>query len=72
MMFVSTPTDKALGASEGSTIWGLEAGEVGEQVDELVREGRVKDAIGLVESVGEAGLSPVRIPNHYWTRVDEF
>jgi hypothetical protein len=59
MLLVSTPTDKTLVASEGSTVWGLEAGDVGEQVDELIREGRVGDAIGLVESVGEAGLSPV-------------
>jgi hypothetical protein len=28
-------------------------------VDELLREGRSMDAIGLVESVGESGLSPV-------------
>jgi len=45
--------------SEGSSIWALRAGDVGEEVDELLREGRSMDAIGLVESVGESGLSPV-------------
>lgn len=45
--------------SEGSSVWALRAGDVGEEVDELLREGRSMDAIGLVESVGETGLSPV-------------
>lgn len=59
VLFCSTPTDKALLQSEGSSIWALRAGDVGEEVDELLREGRSMDAIGLVESVGESGLSPV-------------
>jgi hypothetical protein len=59
LFFVSTPTDRALLSSEGSTVWCLKASEVGIQIDELIREGRVADAIGLVEAVGEAGLSPV-------------
>lgn len=45
--------------SDGSSIWAVRAGDVGEEVDELLREGRSMDAIGLVESVGESGLSPV-------------
>jgi len=60
VLMVSTPTDKALSQSEGSSIWALRAGHVGEQIDELIREGRLADAIGLVEAVGEDGLSPVR------------
>jgi hypothetical protein len=59
VLFCSTPTDKALLQSEGSSIWALRAGDVGEEVDELLREGRSIDAIGLVEAVGESGLSPV-------------
>jgi hypothetical protein len=49
--------------SEGSSIWALRAGDIGEEVDELLREGRSMDAIGLVESVGESGLSPVSLMN---------
>jgi phage gp46-like protein len=59
VLFVSTPTDRALSSSEGSSIWAMKCRDLGEQVDELVREGRVTEAIGLVEAVGEAGLSPV-------------
>jgi hypothetical protein len=59
VLFCSTPTDKALLQSEGSSIWALRAGDIGEEVDELLREGRSMDAIGLVESVGESGLSSV-------------
>lgn len=60
ILLISTPTDKALSQSEGSSLWALRSGEVGQQIDDLVKEGRVSDAIGLVEAVGEAGLSPVR------------
>lgn len=59
VLFCSTPTDKTLLQSEGSTIWALRTGDIGEEVDELLREGRSLDAIGLVEAVGESGLSPV-------------
>jgi hypothetical protein len=58
-LICSTPTDKTLLQNEGSTIWALNAGDIGEEVDELLREGRSADAIGLVEAVGESGLSPV-------------
>lgn len=61
MLFTSTPSDKVLLQAEGSSVWAVSAQAVGDQVDELVREGRVGDAIGLVESVGEAGLDPVRL-----------
>ena len=71
ILLASTPTDKALSQSEGSTIWTLRAGEVGEQIDDLLREGRVADAIGLVKAIGEAGLSPVggrpELPQQYLT-----
>jgi hypothetical protein len=58
LLLVSTPTDRTL-ALEGSTIWEVRGTDVGEQVDELVREGRVTDAIGLVEAVGDTGLAEV-------------
>ncbi|KAK4684616.1 Vam6/Vps39-like protein vacuolar protein sorting-associated protein 39, partial [Tremellales sp. Uapishka_1] len=60
MLFVSTPTDKTLALNEGSSIWALRVSEVGDQIDELVKEGRVTDAIGLVEAVGEEGLPKSR------------
>lgn len=59
VLVVSTPNDKNLAQSEGSSVWAVETGDIGEQVDELVKEGRVQDAIGLVEAMGDAGLSPV-------------
>lgn len=59
LLIISTPTDRAL-AVEGSTIWELRGSDIGDQVDELIREGRVTDAIGLVEAVGDIGLEPVR------------
>jgi len=59
VLLCSTPTDKTLLQSEGSTIWVLRGGDIGEEVDELLREGRSSDAIGLVEAVSERGLSPV-------------
>lgn len=63
VLVVSTPTDRTL-AAEGSTIWELVGSDVGEQVDELVRQGRVTDAIGLVEAVGDAELAPAqRLPH---------
>ncbi|WVQ78836.1 hypothetical protein IAT38_000927 [Cryptococcus sp. DSM 104549] len=67
LLIVSTPTDKALAQSEGSSVWAVRTGDIGEQVDELVREGRVEDAIGLVEAVGENGLSPSRRLPHLKT-----
>ncbi|WVQ93507.1 hypothetical protein IAU59_000581 [Kwoniella sp. CBS 9459] len=67
MLLISNPTDKHLLQSEGSSIWGLRSGDIGEQVDELVREGRLADAIGLVEAVGENGLSPSRRLPHLKT-----
>lgn len=59
MLLVSTPTDKTSLQAEGSTVWEVQATDVGDQVDELVKEGRLTDAIGLVETVGDEGLHPV-------------
>ncbi|CAK9785513.1 hypothetical protein CC85DRAFT_286680 [Cutaneotrichosporon oleaginosum] len=63
LLLVSTPTDRTL-ALEGSTIWEVRGTDIGEQVDELVKEGRVTDAIGLVEAVGDTGLAETqRLPH---------
>jgi hypothetical protein len=61
VLVASTPTDRAL-AAEGSTLWAVRAADVGSTVDALVRAGRVLDAIGLVEAVGEshANLAPTQ------------
>lgn len=59
VLLVSTPTDKTLLHNEGSTVWEMRTGDVGDAVDELVKEGRVADAIGLVEASGDAKLAPV-------------
>ncbi|WWC68549.1 uncharacterized protein I206_102478 [Kwoniella pini CBS 10737] len=67
MLIVSTPTDRHLSQAEGSSIWTLQSGDIGEEVDQLVKEGRVSDAIGLVEAVGEVGLSPSRRLPHLKT-----
>ncbi|WVF65869.1 hypothetical protein IAT40_000606 [Kwoniella sp. CBS 6097] len=67
LLLVSNPTDKHLAQSEGSSIWALRSGDIGAQVDDLVREGRLGDAIGLVEAVGENGLSPSRRLPHLKT-----
>lgn len=58
VLLVSTPTDRTL-SHQGSTIWEVRGSDIGEQIDELVKEGRVTDAIGLVEAVGDTGLAPV-------------
>ncbi|ORY29789.1 hypothetical protein BCR39DRAFT_588162 [Naematelia encephala] len=59
-LFISTPTDRNLVTAEGSSVWLVRSGDIGEQVDELVREGHLSDAIGLVEAVGDSGLAPKR------------
>ena len=63
-LFISTPLDKSLAANEGSSIWSVEVGDLGDVVDEMVRQGRVEDAFGLVEAVGEMGFSPVSRSGH--------
>ncbi|OCF40067.1 hypothetical protein I317_06142 [Kwoniella heveanensis CBS 569] len=67
LLMVSNSTDKHLSQTEGSSIWALSSGDVGKQIDELVKEGRLGDAIGLVEAVGENGLSPSRRLPHLKT-----
>ena len=59
ILIVSTPTDKTLLTNEGSSVWAVESGDIGEQIDDLVGEGRVLDAMGLAEAVGDHSLAPV-------------
>lgn len=61
ILVVCNPTDKALLTSEGSSVWAIEANDIGDQIDDLVREGKVLDAIGLAEAVGDSSLSPVSL-----------
>jgi len=61
VLLVTTPSDKTLSTNEGSSIWALETADIGEQIDDLVREGQILDAIGLAEAVGETALSPVSL-----------
>ncbi|OCF75081.1 hypothetical protein I204_03930 [Kwoniella mangroviensis CBS 8886] len=67
MLIVSNPTDRHLLQSEGSSIWALRSSDIAEEVDQLVKEGRVGDAIGLVEAVGQNGLSSSRRLPHLKT-----
>lgn len=67
VLFSSLPMDKSSSAAEGSSIWALQVQDIGDQIDDLVREGRVDDAIGLVESVGENGLDSNRQIKHLKT-----
>jgi hypothetical protein len=61
LLFVASPTDRGLSQAEGCSIWAVQAASLADEVAELVRDGRMTDAIGLVESVGETGFAPVRI-----------
>lgn len=51
---LSTPTDRAALASEGSTLWALIPSPWGAQVDELVHAGKYSDALALL------GVVPVQ------------
>lgn len=59
MVLVTTPADAKVALAEGSSIWALHASDVDDEVDNLIKQGRVSDAIGLVEATGESSLSPV-------------
>ncbi|KAL0955078.1 hypothetical protein HGRIS_003995 [Hohenbuehelia grisea] len=55
--FITTPVDKTLATSEGSTIWQLSMRPWAEQVDELVQAGRYNDALMLLDTI-ETTLLP--------------
>jgi hypothetical protein len=57
---LSTPTDRAALASEGSTLWALILKPWREQVDELVRAGKYADALALLGVVSVQPDDPTR------------
>ncbi|KAF8634148.1 hypothetical protein AX15_001050 [Amanita polypyramis BW_CC] len=56
LFMVTTPVDRAMAASEGSTIWQISMKTWSEQLDELVLEGRYSDALALLGVIDEAIL----------------
>ena len=56
LFLVTTPTDKGVAATEGSTIWQFSMKPWAEQVDELVQAGRYADALTLLDVIDEAVL----------------
>lgn len=56
LYFVSTPTERAALASEGSKIWCLSAQSLGETLDELVKRGEYEEGLAFMESVDERTL----------------
>ena len=60
VVFASTPDDKATLTKDGSSLWSIEAPSLDDEVDDLIRQGRVADASRLVAAVGEEGFAPVR------------
>ena len=53
---VSTPTERNVAASEGSSVWLLQMRSWGEQIDELVGAERYADALVLLETIDKATL----------------
>jgi Vam6/Vps39-like protein vacuolar protein sorting-associated protein 39 len=56
LFLVSTPTDRATAAAEGSTIWCFRMKPWGEQVNELIDAGAYAEALALVNSIDPAVL----------------
>lgn len=57
LFLLTTPTDRTLAATEGSSIWQFRMKPWGEQVDELVRDGLYSGALALLETIDQAVLS---------------
>lgn len=53
---VTTPTDKTVAATEGSTIWLLPMQSWGQQVDELVGARKYTDALALLDTIDRSVL----------------
>lgn len=56
LFVTSTPTDKTLAASEGTTIWVFSLISWGEQIDELVDAGNYADALALLSTLDKTSL----------------
>lgn len=61
LFLVSTPTDRATTASEGSTIWCIRMKPWGEQVDELIDAGKYAEALTLLDII-DVALLPDKVP----------
>ncbi|KAJ7220172.1 hypothetical protein GGX14DRAFT_585899 [Mycena pura] len=57
LFLVTTPTDKAAAAAEGSTIWHFKMKSWGAQIDELVVAGEYADALAVLDILDAAALS---------------
>ncbi|TFL04184.1 hypothetical protein BDV98DRAFT_591033 [Pterulicium gracile] len=57
LLAVSTPTDRTIAASEGSTVWKFPLLPWVEQVERLTDEGEYGDALTLLESLDEGVVS---------------
>ncbi|KAJ7911467.1 hypothetical protein B0H13DRAFT_2660518 [Mycena leptocephala] len=56
LFFVTTPTDKAAAAAEGSTIWQFKMKSWDAQIDELVVAGQYSDALALLDTIDTIAL----------------
>jgi Vam6/Vps39-like protein vacuolar protein sorting-associated protein 39 len=63
LFLVSTPTDRATAAAEGSSIWCFRVKPWGEQVNELVKAGTYAEALALVNSI-DAAVLPDKVCTH--------
>ena len=66
LFLVSTPTDRATAASEGSSIWCFRMKPWGEQVDELIDAGKYAGALALLDII-DAALLPDKVRTHQTT-----
>jgi Vam6/Vps39-like protein vacuolar protein sorting-associated protein 39 len=56
VFFVTTPTDRTIAASEGSTVWTMDMRSWSEQIEEFVEQGQYSDALSLLETLDETVL----------------
>ena len=63
LFLVSTPTDRATAASEGSTIWCIRMKPWGEQSDELIDAGKYAEALTLLDII-DVALLPDKVHTH--------
>jgi Vam6/Vps39-like protein vacuolar protein sorting-associated protein 39 len=66
LFLVSTPTDRATAASEGSTIWCIRMKPWGEQADELIDAGKYAEALALLDII-DVALLPDKVHTHQST-----
>lgn len=57
LFFVTTPTEKAAAAADGSTIWQCTMKPWAEQIDELIQAGQYGDALAFLDTIEDAVLA---------------